>query len=91
MVASTSESHTYGSGVNTVAFLSNIDTANAVNITYNGAVFTIPPWSVSIYYAGQVVYNTAVLPFTKTIPRVMTPINALGPNSSASWYGTCFV
>lgn len=84
-IASTSESHTYGTGANAVAFLSNIDTESATNITYGGVTFTIPPWSVTIVYAGQVLYNTATLPYTEPRPRLMKPINALGPNSGAIW------
>ena len=80
--AATSESHTYGA----VAFLSNIDTVAPVNITYGNAVFTVPPWSVSIVYGGETVFNTAVLPYTEVRPRRMTPLGALGPNSNVTWY-----
>lgn len=84
--APTSESHTYGNGTEAVTFLSNIATDSSVNITFGGSVFTVLPWSVSIVYAGEVLFNTAVVPYTAAKPRTMTKIGAFGPDSSAVWY-----
>eukprot|EP01113_Clastostelium_recurvatum_P016377 TRINITY_DN1935_c0_g1_i2.p1 TRINITY_DN1935_c0_g1~~TRINITY_DN1935_c0_g1_i2.p1 ORF type:complete len:730 (-),score=170.45 TRINITY_DN1935_c0_g1_i2:65-2254(-) len=60
------EAHVYGQGSSALVFLSNIDSKNVGKVSFQGATYTLQPWSVQIVVNQKVIYDTSSLSMVET-------------------------